>query len=95
MRAAFTAVILCLSVFYTYWAFADLNFLHFAVLLFVTCAVILVAVSLTAPAPGQERLTGLAYSTTATAERGLGARWDMLLSATVVLAVVGLWLLFS
>jgi hypothetical protein len=27
MRAAFTAAILCLSVFYTYWAFADLNFL--------------------------------------------------------------------
>ena len=27
MRAAFTAVILCLSVLYTYWAFTDLNFL--------------------------------------------------------------------
>jgi putative tricarboxylic transport membrane protein len=27
MRAAFTAVILCLSAFYTYWAFTDLNFL--------------------------------------------------------------------
>ena len=27
MRAAFTAVVLCLSAFYTYWAFTDLSFL--------------------------------------------------------------------
>jgi putative tricarboxylic transport membrane protein len=27
MRLAFTAAILCLAVFYTYWAFADLSFL--------------------------------------------------------------------
>lgn len=27
MRAAFTAVVLCLSGFYTYWAFTDLSFL--------------------------------------------------------------------
>ena len=27
MRLAFTAAILCLAVLYTYWAFADLNFL--------------------------------------------------------------------
>jgi putative tricarboxylic transport membrane protein len=27
MRLAFTAIILCLAVLYTYWAFADLNFL--------------------------------------------------------------------
>jgi putative tricarboxylic transport membrane protein len=30
MRLAFTAAILCLAVFYTYWAFADLSFLSSA-----------------------------------------------------------------
>jgi hypothetical protein len=30
MRVAFTAAILCIAVFYTYWAFAELNFLSSA-----------------------------------------------------------------
>jgi putative tricarboxylic transport membrane protein len=30
MRVAFTAVILCIAVFYTYWAFAELSFLSSA-----------------------------------------------------------------
>ena len=77
------------------FAFADVNFLHFAVLLFVTCAVILIVVSFTAPAPDRERLAGLTYRTTAPATPGPGVGRDLVLSAAVVIAVLGLWILFS
>jgi SSS family solute:Na+ symporter len=76
-------------------AFADVNFLHFAVLLFVICAVILILASFTAPAPDRERLAGLTYRTTAAATPGPGVRLDLVLSAAVVIAVLGLWIHFS
>ena len=44
-------------------AFATMNFLHFAAMLFAICAVVLVAASFTAPAPSREQLAGLTYAT--------------------------------
>jgi SSS family solute:Na+ symporter len=41
----------------------DMNFLHYAILMFIICAVVLVAVSLTAPAPTREKLAGLTFAT--------------------------------
>ena len=43
------------------FAFADINFLHFAFLLFVVCSLVLVFVSLTAPAPRAAAIAGLTY----------------------------------
>jgi SSS family solute:Na+ symporter len=78
-------------------AFAELNFLHFAALLFVLCSAVLAAVSLATPPPDEARLAGLTFATTPraqaapTAWRRLDARLSLLL-----LALVGLvWLYFS
>ena len=43
-------------------SFADVNFLHFAVLLFVVCSVALVVVSLMSAAPSHEKLAGLTFA---------------------------------
>lgn len=43
-------------------AYAEVNFLHFAVLLFVVCVAVLVVVSLATPAPPYEKVAGLTYA---------------------------------
>lgn len=49
----------------TVWAWiADINFLHFAVLLFALCTVVLVGVSLVTKAPSREHIKGLTFPTT-------------------------------
>ena len=39
--------------------YADVNFLHFAILLFLVCTAVLVGVSLLTPPPPPERVDGL------------------------------------
>jgi solute:Na+ symporter, SSS family len=41
----------------------DMNFLHYAIFMFVVCAAVLVAVSYTAPAPDRRKLAGLTFAT--------------------------------
>ena len=41
----------------------DMNFLHYAILMFVICSVVLVAVSLMTPPPPRRRLGGLTFAT--------------------------------
>jgi SSS family solute:Na+ symporter len=43
--------------------YVGMNFLHFAVLMFVVCVAILVGVSLMTPAPGAEKVSGLTFQT--------------------------------
>jgi SSS family solute:Na+ symporter len=83
------------------YTFADVNFLHFALFLFVICAAVLVAVSMTAPAPSNAKLAGLTY---ATAEHLPSSRpssepkWrrkDFMLSALLVACVGLIWIYFS
>jgi SSS family solute:Na+ symporter len=85
-----------------YW-YADINFLHFAVLLFVICVAVLVAVSLATPEQSREQLAGLTFATAAPdvdpSDRRLASnphwrRMDVVLSALLVLAVVLIWLSF-
>ena len=53
-----------------YW-YSDINFLHFAILLFVICSSVLVLVSLVTPEPARDRLAGLTFQTADEApERG-------------------------
>jgi len=54
--------------------FADLNFLHFAIVLFAVCSLVLAVVSLTAPAPGPERLEKVCLAGRAAADGGSGRR---------------------
>jgi SSS family solute:Na+ symporter len=41
----------------------DMNFLHYAIFMFVVCAAVMVLVSLATPAPARERLAGLTFAT--------------------------------
>lgn len=77
--------------------YADINFLHFAVVLFVICSLVLVFASFTAPAPTREKLEGLTFATTE-AVTGVDMnkrRTDLILSALVVLGVIAIWVYFS
>jgi len=49
---------------------AEINFLHFAILLFVVCVVILVTVSLLTQAPAPEKVRGITYGTAEEGEVG-------------------------
>jgi solute:Na+ symporter, SSS family len=41
----------------------DINFLHYAILMFVVCTIVLVAVSFMTPAPDRKKLAGLTFAT--------------------------------
>jgi solute:Na+ symporter, SSS family len=82
------------------WLFyyADINFLHFAALLFAVCSLVLVLVSLTAPAPTSAQLEGITFQTTRRAEPVAGERrvsLEMVLSGVLVLTVLVIWWYFS
>ena len=85
-----------------YW-YADINFLHFAILLFAICTAVLVGVSLVTRAEPAAKLAGLTF---ATAARGTGEpdarlvsdpawrRRDVVLSVLLVVGVLLVWLAF-
>jgi len=85
-----------------FW-YADINFLHFAILLFVICVGVLIVVSLTTKAPESDQLSGLTFATADESSQALDERltsnpkWrqrDLILSVILVLAVVAVWLAF-
>jgi SSS family solute:Na+ symporter len=80
-------------------SFAEVNFLHFAALLFVVCVVVLIGASLTAPPPRPEQVEGITFGGTRAPARGdrdrARRRVDLMLSGLVVLGVLGTWLYFS
>jgi SSS family solute:Na+ symporter len=80
-------------------AYAEINFLHFAILLFVICSVILVVVSLLTPPPPLDKVAGLTYASRSAPPADVESRrWrrsDTLLSLGVVVSVVAIWVYFS
>jgi len=81
--------------FYTY---ADINFLHFALVLFLTCSAILIIVSVLSEPPAQEKIAGLTYGTPApetTCDVREGLAKDIILSIILALAVSAVWLYFT
>lgn len=81
------------------FAYADINFLHFAVLLFSICSGVLVGVSLLTPPPSAEQIEGLTFATLPS-ERGARetGRWrhtDLALTLGLLACVAGLWIYFS
>ena len=52
-----------LSVDGIWYQIADLNFLYFAIFSFLTCVVVLIAVSMLTPPPNLEKINGLTYDT--------------------------------
>ncbi|MFQ5639140.1 MAG: sodium:solute symporter [bacterium] len=81
------------GVFYNY---ADINFLHFAVFLFVVCSAVLVGASLTAPPPSDEKLEDLTYSTASTTVESnpVWRKRDILLSVVLGFIVAAIWIYF-
>ncbi|MGH9307824.1 MAG: sodium:solute symporter [Vicinamibacterales bacterium] len=81
--------------------FVSMNFLHFAVVLFVVSAVLLVLVSLASEVPSLARLTGLTFRTLESAYIPAAARSKQLfriqLATSIALAlfVFGLWVYFA
>ena len=80
-------------------SYADINFLHFAILLFVICTVVLVVVSLVTAPPPAGKVAGLTFATTtpvpADARQSAWRRTDVALSVALVLAVLAIWIWFS
>jgi SSS family solute:Na+ symporter len=85
------------------FAFADINFLHFALLLFVICAIVLMGVSLATPAPDNRQLAGLTFATAHMAQgeevvlkpNPAFRRRNVVLSAVLVGIVLLIWFVFS
>ncbi|HEY7510221.1 MAG TPA: sodium:solute symporter [Vicinamibacteria bacterium] len=90
--------------------YVRMNFLHFAILMFVICVAVLVAVSLATPAPDRRKIAGLTWATAdepAAAVAGAEARaphvapetpeWRRRNQAAAILLVVvmiGLWIYY-
>jgi len=84
------------------WAwYAEINFLHFAVLLFVICTVILIGVSVFTKPPTDAQVTGLTYGKPDVGEPGealaagaSGRKLDLGLSLVLVAMLGVLWIVF-
>lgn len=81
-----------------YW-FADINFLHFALLLFFISVVLMVVGSLLSQPPKDEAIQGLTYQTTLEGDRDLSrASWnrmDVVHSVVIVAIIVAILVTFS
>ena len=81
------------------YSYADLNFLHFAILLFLICSVVLIGVSLITKKPTTIKLEGLTFATkdrvSKTQINPVWRRKDLIFSI-ILLGCVGLiWIYFS
>lgn len=93
---------------FLFW-YSDINFLHFAIFLFVVCSVVLIVVSLVTPEPHPDKVAGLTFQTVDVPQPVLPQgqhlpdlrsdpswrRRDVLLSGLVVLCVLGVWIYFT
>jgi solute:Na+ symporter, SSS family len=81
------------------FAYANLNFLHFAALLFLVCSIILAVVSLATPPQPREQVEPLTLGPMpawAEAKARAGEwRTELVLSASLVAAVAVIWIYFS
>jgi solute:Na+ symporter, SSS family len=75
--------------------YASINFLHFALLLFLVCAAVLVVVSLLTAPPPPDKVDSLTLAAREMTPEGRAARTqDAALSAGLVAAVLALWVIF-
>jgi SSS family solute:Na+ symporter len=85
----------------------DMNFLHYAILMFVVCTLVLIGVSMMFPAPDRKKIAGLTFATVDEKIESVGVRTAQLaretprerklnLAFTILLlvTVVGLWIHF-
>jgi SSS family solute:Na+ symporter len=81
------------------YTFANMNFLHFCVFLFLVCIAAMIVVSLLTPAPKFEQIKGLTYATTVAADKARSrASWntrDVVLSVIIIVILALVLLYFS
>jgi len=88
----------------------DMNFLHYAILMFVVCCFVLIVVSMMTPAPDRKKLAGLTFATVGekmdvvpitpsatykpAAETPTEHRINIVFSLALLFTVIGLWIYF-
>ncbi len=77
---------------FLYW-YVDINFLHFALMLFVICTIVLVAVSYIYPAPAEENTLNLKFDKLQTKDST--TRINLALSAGLIILILILWYEFT
>ena len=81
------------------YAFATMNFLYFAIYLFIFSILMMVIVSLLTPRPDPEHIKGLTFATTVAEDKAASrASWnakDVILSVIVLIIVIGVFMYFS
>ncbi|HEY8895062.1 MAG TPA: sodium:solute symporter [Niastella sp.] len=79
--------------------FATMNFLYFCIALFVFSVVLMIAVSLSSPAPDEAHLKGLTFATTVAEDKKASrASWnqkDVLLTMLVLVIIIAIFMYFS
>ncbi|HEX3371081.1 MAG TPA: hypothetical protein VHS08_01110, partial [Candidatus Acidoferrales bacterium] len=85
----------------------DMNFLHYAVLMFVVCTVVLIGVSMMYPAPARKKIAGLSFATVDDKLESMDVRTanlkrethkehmlNVVFTAVLIVTVFGLWIYF-
>ncbi len=73
------------------YTFATINFLHFAIFLFLICVVLLIVVSLLTAKPNYDKIKGLTYATTVVADKEASrASWGKseVINTAVIIAIL-------
>jgi SSS family solute:Na+ symporter len=73
---------------------ASVNFLHFAIFLFIVTSAVLVFVSLATEKPDENKLTGIIYNRAATHEKGRWRTVNIFFSVLLALTLFLLWFIF-
>ena len=79
------------------YTFATINFLHFAIFLFLGCIAAMVIVSLLTREPSYEKIQGLTYETTVSADREKSrASWTRfdVVNSVIIIAIIALVLIY-
>jgi SSS family solute:Na+ symporter len=86
----------------------NMNFLHYAIFMFVVCSAVLIAVSLATKAPDRQKLAGLTFATVSqklqvqatgslnrvSEESPFEHRLNVIFSVALAVSVIGLWIYF-
>jgi solute:Na+ symporter, SSS family len=85
----------------------DMNFLHYAIFMFVVCSIVLIGVSMMYPAPDRKKLAGLTFATVDEKLDSMGASaphleketalektMNVVFTLALIATVVGLWIRF-
>jgi SSS family solute:Na+ symporter len=79
-----------------FYGFANVNFLHFAIILFVICSLIMILVSFTAPQHSKEKLKNVTYEKPQIGKGTFSAgNRDFWLTLLLIAIILTIWLVFS